>query len=84
MRVLIAMNATVEGNALVSEAASRPWPVHTRFLLLHLVDPFAFSRRPLSLERAKDEAWKELEKAAKNITEGRLADGCKCQNRSRT
>jgi nucleotide-binding universal stress UspA family protein len=64
MRVLIAMNATGEGHEIVREAVARPWPVNTKFLLLHVLDPFPFTRLPLSLERAKEAARKELESVA--------------------
>lgn len=67
MRALIAMNATPDGHEIVREAAARPWPVNTKFLLLHVLDPFLFTRLPISLERAREAARKELESAAEEL-----------------
>ena len=64
MRVLIAMNATRDGHEIVREALARPWPMNTKFLLLHVLDPFPFTRLPFSLERAKVAARNELDSAA--------------------
>ena len=67
MRVLIAMNATPDGHEIVREAVARPWPANSKFLLLHVLDPFPFARVPISLERARAAARKELEGAAEEL-----------------
>jgi nucleotide-binding universal stress UspA family protein len=64
MRVLIALSATEQSREIVREAAERPWPANSKFLLLHVLDPFPFTRLPASLERAKQATRKELETAA--------------------
>jgi nucleotide-binding universal stress UspA family protein len=67
MRVLIALDATPQCTEIVREAASRPWPVGSRFLLLHVLDPFAYSRMPISLERAKEASLAQIESAADGL-----------------
>lgn len=64
MRVLIALDATPQCGEIVREAARRPWPAGSRFLLLHILDPFPFAKMPISLERARDQAAKQLEDVA--------------------
>lgn len=67
MRVLIALSATEQSREMVQEAAGRPWPANSKFLLLHVLDPFPFARQPVSLERAKEAARKELKGAAEEL-----------------
>ena len=67
MRVLIALDATPQCTEIVQQAANRPWPNGSRFLLLHVLDPFPFSKMPISLNRAKDAAAKQLETAAQAL-----------------
>jgi nucleotide-binding universal stress UspA family protein len=67
MRVLIALSATEQSREIVREAAARPWPANSKFLLLHVLDPFPFARVPVSLERAKEATRKELEGAAEEL-----------------
>lgn len=67
MRVLIALSATEQSREIVREAAGRPWPANSKFLLLHVLDPFPFARVPASLERAKEATRKELESAAQEL-----------------
>jgi nucleotide-binding universal stress UspA family protein len=69
MRVLIALDATPQCAEIVREAASRPWPAGSRFFLLHVLDPFAFAKAPISLERAKDAAQVQLKTAAQILVE---------------
>jgi nucleotide-binding universal stress UspA family protein len=67
MRALIALSATEQSREIVREAAARPWPANSKFLLLHVLDPFPFARVPVSLERAKEATRKELEGAAEEL-----------------
>jgi nucleotide-binding universal stress UspA family protein len=67
MRVLIALNVTAQCTDLVNEAASRPWPAGTEFLLLHVLDPYPFAKTPISLKRAKDAAAVRLDNAAHSL-----------------
>jgi nucleotide-binding universal stress UspA family protein len=61
MRVLMAFDATPQCMDIARHAACRPWPPASRFLLLHILDPYPFSKMPISLGRAKDAALKQLE-----------------------
>ena len=61
MRVLIALDITPECNRIVKAVAARPWPTGTKFLLLHVLDPFPFGKAPLSLERAEEAAEAQLQ-----------------------
>jgi nucleotide-binding universal stress UspA family protein len=69
MRVLIALNITAQSREIVNELASRPWPAGTLFLLLHVLDPYPFSKAPVSLKRAKEAAGVQLKSAATRLSE---------------
>jgi nucleotide-binding universal stress UspA family protein len=64
MRVLIALDATPQCTEIVRDAASRPWPAGSKFLLFHVLDPFAYSRMPISLKRAEEASLAQLESGA--------------------
>jgi len=70
MRVLIALDATPQCSEIVQEAARRPWPAGSRFLLLHILDPFPFSKAPISLKRAIDAARRQLADIAEVLVKG--------------
>jgi len=61
MRVLIALDATPECGDIVKSVALRPWADETKFLLLHVLDPFPFAKAPLTLERALKAAETQLQ-----------------------
>lgn len=67
MRVLIALDATPGCVEIVRRAALRPWPSGSKFLLLHVLDPFPFVKAPLSLERARDAARAQLKDTAQEL-----------------
>jgi len=69
MRVLIALDVTTQNTEIVNEAASRPWPAGTAFLLLHVLDPYPFVKAPISLNRAKEAAAAQLKTAAQSLIE---------------
>lgn len=69
MKVLIALNITAQSSEIVNEAASRPWPAGTVFLLLHVLDPFPFAKAPISLKRAEEAAAIQLKSAATRLCE---------------
>jgi len=71
MRVLIALNVTAQSTDIVNEAASRPWPAGTEFLLLHVLDPYPFAKAPISLKRAKEAAAAQLDNAAHGLVGAR-------------
>jgi nucleotide-binding universal stress UspA family protein len=61
MRVLIAVDEPSRSAALVAEAAARPWPAKSQFLLLHVLDPYPFGKMSASLGRAKKSAQTYLD-----------------------
>ena len=67
MKVLIASDLSPHSAGIVREAAARPWPAKTRFLLLHVLDPYPFAKMPISLERAKNSVREQLSKAARPL-----------------
>jgi len=70
MRVLIALDASPTCGDVVSAVAARPWPPNTTFLLLHVLDPFPFSKAPLSLSRARQHAAAQLKEAGRKLCAG--------------
>lgn len=69
MKIMIALDATPSSAEIVKEAAARPWPAGTRFLLLHVLDPFPFAKAPISLLRAKEDADSALKNAAQSLAQ---------------
>jgi nucleotide-binding universal stress UspA family protein len=69
MRVLIAIDGSKASEIVLQEALERSWAPGSNFCLLTVVDPFFFTRAPLLLEEAKEEAGKFLEEAAERFRE---------------
>ncbi|HXJ07137.1 MAG TPA: universal stress protein [Candidatus Acidoferrum sp.] len=69
MRVLIALDVTTQRTEIVNEAAFRPWPAESTFLLMHVLDPFPFVKAPISLKRAQAAAALQLKNASKSLVE---------------
>ncbi len=69
MRVLIAVDVVAQYAGVVNEAASRPWPAGTSFLLVHVLDPFPFAKAPITLNRAKEAAAVQLTSASRNLSD---------------
>ncbi|HYL62834.1 MAG TPA: universal stress protein [Candidatus Methylomirabilis sp.] len=67
MRVLIALDATPGCGEIVRAVASRPWPADTKFLLLHVLDPFPFAKAPITLKRAVEGAEAQLKSVCKDL-----------------
>jgi nucleotide-binding universal stress UspA family protein len=67
MKVLIALDGSPHSAGIVREAASRPWPAKTQFLLLHVLDPYPFAKMPISLERARNSVREQLSEAAQPL-----------------
>ena len=67
MRVLIAVDEPSRSAALVGEAAARPWPVKSQFLLLHVLDPYPFGKMSAPLGRAKKSAQDYLDAGAEPL-----------------
>jgi nucleotide-binding universal stress UspA family protein len=67
MKVLIALDASPQCVGIVREAASRPWPAKSQFLLLHVLDPYPFGKMPVSLKRAKNAVGEQLRQVAEPL-----------------
>jgi nucleotide-binding universal stress UspA family protein len=70
MKILIALDATPGCGQIVDDLASRPWPARSSFLLLHVLDPFPFTKAPISLNRAKVDAETQLKNIGKKLCAG--------------
>jgi nucleotide-binding universal stress UspA family protein len=66
---MIALDATPECVEIVRAARSRPWPKGSRFILLHVLDPFPFAKAPISLGHAKQSVQRQLKSAAQILKE---------------
>ncbi|MGA2811485.1 MAG: universal stress protein [Candidatus Acidiferrum sp.] len=60
MKVLIAVDPSPSSQDVISEAAARPWPAHTSFLLVHVVDLQRFAKVPMLLDDAEREGKQAL------------------------
>jgi nucleotide-binding universal stress UspA family protein len=69
MKILIALDLSPHSAGIVREAASRPWPAKSQFLLLHVLDPYPFAKMPISLERIKNSVREQLSVVAQPVVE---------------
>lgn len=67
MKVLIALDASPQSAEIVREAASRPWPAKSQFLLLHVLDPYPYTKMPGALARVKDGVTAQLRDSAEPL-----------------
>jgi nucleotide-binding universal stress UspA family protein len=67
MKVLIALAASAQSAEIVREVASRSWPAKSKFLLLHVLDPYPYMKLPSSLARAKDSVSAQLRNSAEPL-----------------
>jgi nucleotide-binding universal stress UspA family protein len=67
MKVLVALDAGPQCGEIVEQLVARPWPAGTSFILLHVLDPFPYTRVPLALTRVKEECKGLLEKLRKRL-----------------
>ena len=67
MKVLVALDASPQCVEIVREAAFRPWPAKSQFLLLHVLDPYPFGKMPISLNRAKNFVCEQLRQVAEPL-----------------
>lgn len=68
MRILVGLDGSSSSDAVIQEAARRPWPAESEFALVTVVDPFFFPKAPLLLEEARQATHKALEEQAKPLT----------------
>ena len=67
MKILLAWDGSSSSDAVIREAAARPWPEKTQFLAVTALDPFFFTHAPLLLEEAKKSTLEALEEQAKQL-----------------
>lgn len=61
MKLLIALDGSTGSEAVLREAAGRPWPAGSECCLLTAIDPFFFTKAPLVLEEARKDAQAGLD-----------------------
>jgi len=69
MRILIAVDGSPASDAVIQEAAARPWPKGTEMCLVTTVDPYFFTRAPLLLEEMKLKTGEVLAESARPLRE---------------
>lgn len=69
MRILLAVDGSSASEAVLLEAAKRPWPAGSEFAVVTVIDPFFFPKAPLLLEEAKQSARRTLEEGAQPLIE---------------
>jgi len=69
MRILIGVDGSSSSDAVIQEAASRPWPAGSEFSVVTVVDPYFFPKAPLLLKEAKKSAEESLGEQAKPLVD---------------
>lgn len=72
MRILIGVDGSSSSDAVIQEAARRPWPADSEFKVVTVVDPFFFPKAPMPLEEEKKRAQRSLEEQAKPLVDAGL------------
>ena len=67
MRILIAVDGSASSDAVIREAATRPWPEGTEMCLVTAVDPYFFTGAPLLLEEVQQRTREGLEESAQPL-----------------
>jgi nucleotide-binding universal stress UspA family protein len=67
MRILVGLDGSSSSDAVIQEAARRPWPVGSEFAIVTVIDPFFFPKAPLLLEEARQTTHRALEEQAKPL-----------------
>ena len=67
MRILIAVDGSSASDAVIQEAAARPWPKGTEMCVVTAVDPYFFTRAPLLLEEVQQKTSETLEESAQPL-----------------
>jgi nucleotide-binding universal stress UspA family protein len=68
MRILIALDASPASSHVVDEAVARPWPAHSEFSVIHVVDEGHFASHPRIDEHAKCEGESLVKSAADRLS----------------
>jgi len=67
MRILIGVDGSSSSDAVIREAASRPWPAGSEFRVVTVVDPFFFTRTPRLLDEFKNTTLEGLKVQAERL-----------------
>jgi nucleotide-binding universal stress UspA family protein len=67
MKILLAIDSSADSEAVVKEAASRPWPSGTVFCVMTVVDMRSLEETPVLIEDAKHEAEKLVMSSAETL-----------------
>ena len=74
MKILLAVDSSKGSQIALCEAATRPWPAGTEFLILNVLDIRSFARFPAVIEDAKRQAACLVKCAAESL----IRSGHKC------
>ncbi len=66
MKILVGVDGSSSSDAVIQEAARRPWPAGSEFVAVTVVDPFFFPKAP-PLEKAKKSTMQSLEEQVKPL-----------------
>jgi len=69
MRIFVAVDGTSSSDVVIQEAARRPWPAGSQFVIVQAVDPYFFTGAPGPMEEAKEAAVKTLEQLTKPLAD---------------
>lgn len=69
MRIVIGVDGSNSSDAVIQEAAWRPWPEGSEFRVVTVVDPFFFPKAPMPLEAEKKRAQQSVEDQAKPLVD---------------
>jgi nucleotide-binding universal stress UspA family protein len=69
MRILIGVDGSSPSDAVILEAAQRPWPAGSEFKVVTVVDPFFFPKAPMPFEEEKKRAQQSLEGQTKPLVD---------------
>ncbi len=73
MRTLIAIDGSRAFQSIVDEAIARPWPEHTAFHVLFVLDSLLFTKSPALVRAATKGAEATVEKAAQELRATKMA-----------
>ena len=72
MRILIAIDSSRASQCVLEEAATRPWPANTLFIIVNVVDLFRFGHLPAIVDDARREATTLLRQATDKLSRAGL------------
>jgi nucleotide-binding universal stress UspA family protein len=73
MKILLAIDSSPISQQVLEEAAARPWPPNTTFLVVSAVDVGRFAELPVLIDDAKREGEKTVKAGAAFLAQAKLA-----------